>query len=283
MLLEEEEDHHHHPHPKTLKYPTSSTDVGITTKPDQRLVEAGGEEDRQPHPKTLKHPTSSTDVGTSTKPDIPTVFIKSRHDDGPYLGKPMPESNPDDLIRRTFILPPGDNGERLRAKVTRKVVEVIKKADGGKVQNLSYILGIGNGKVEEIIPYSQLPDHLEVVANEDNEISDDPYKFRGLIGHQGPLKAPHPNWKGCKYNVLVDWETGEKTYEPLSTLAADNPVTFATYTKENDFYILMVGKGSGTDRIPSTTPGAEPPRDAKDSGSARSHSTHLETSSSDRP
>ena len=37
------------------------------------------------------------------------------------------------------------------------------------------------------------------------------------------------------------------------------------------------------DRIPSTTPGAEPPRDARDSGSARSHSTHLESSSSDRP
>ena len=39
----------------------------------------------------------------------------------------------------------------------------------------------------------------------------------------------------------------------------------------------------GFDRIPSTTPGAEPPRDGRDSGSARSHSTHLETSSSDRP
>ena len=37
------------------------------------------------------------------------------------------------------------------------------------------------------------------------------------------------------------------------------------------------------DRSPSTNPGAEPPRDARDSGSARSHSTHLETSSSDRP
>ena len=37
------------------------------------------------------------------------------------------------------------------------------------------------------------------------------------------------------------------------------------------------------DRIPSTTPGAEPPRDAKDSGSARSQSMHLETSSSNRP
>ena len=39
----------------------------------------------------------------------------------------------------------------------------------------------------------------------------------------------------------------------------------------------------GSDRILSTTQGAEPPRNAKDSGSARSHSTHLETSSSDRP
>ena len=40
---------------------------------------------------------------------------------------------------------------------------------------------------------------------------------------------------------------------------------------------------STPDKIPSTTPGAEPPRDARDSGSARSHSMHLETSSSDRP
>ena len=39
----------------------------------------------------------------------------------------------------------------------------------------------------------------------------------------------------------------------------------------------------GSDRIPSNNPGAEPPRDARDSGSVRSHSTHLETSSSDRP
>ena len=59
-------------------------------------------------------------------------------------------------------------------------------------------------------------------------------KFRALIGHQGPLKPTDPNWKGCKYNVLVDWETGEKTYEPLSVLAADDPVTCALYAKEND-------------------------------------------------
>ena len=109
-----------------------------------------------------------------------------------------------------------------------------EKADGERVQKLSYILGIGNGKLEEIISYNQLVDHLEAAAHEDNEISDDLFKFRALIGHQGPLKPTDPNRKGCKYNVLVDWGTGEKTYEPLSVLAADDPVTCASYAKEND-------------------------------------------------
>ena len=99
--------------------------------------------------------------------------------------------------------------------MTRKVVEVIEKAEGKRVQNLNYFLGIGNGKVEEIISYNQLVDHLEDEANEDNEISDDLFKFRALICHQGPLKPTDPNCKGCKFNVLVDWEAGEKTYEPL--------------------------------------------------------------------
>ena len=65
------------------------------------------------------------------------------------------------------------------------MVEVIEKADGERVQNLSYIRGIGNGK-------TQLVDHLEAAANEDNEISDDLYKFRALIGHQGPSRQQIP-------------------------------------------------------------------------------------------
>ena len=98
------------------------------------------------------------------------------------------------------------------------MVEDIEQADGERVQKLSFILCIGNGKLEEIISYNQLVNHLEAAANEDEEISDDLYKVRALIGHQGPLKPTDPNWKGCKYNVLVDWETGEKTYKPLSFL-----------------------------------------------------------------
>ena len=64
------------------------------------------------------------------------------------------------------------------------------------------------------------------------------YRFRAIIGHQGPLLASDPDWKGSKYNVQVEWENGEITFEPLSIIAADDPVTCAAYAKENDLLAL---------------------------------------------
>ena len=80
------------------------------------------------------------------------------------------------------------------------------------------------------------------------------------------------HWKVCKSNPA---DTLSKHWEFATVWPILKPILFwrgetATQLK-------------GSDRIPSTTPGAEPPRDDRDSGSARSHSTHLETSSSDRP
>ena len=60
------------------------------------------------------------------------------------------------------------------------------------------------------------------------------FKFRSIIGHQGPLAASDPDWKASKYIVQVEWETGEITYEPLSIVAADDPVACVAYAKEND-------------------------------------------------
>ena len=37
---------------------------------------------------------------------------------------------------------------------------------------------------------------------------------------------------------MVEWETGEITEEPLSLIAADDPVTCAEYTKKHDLLHL---------------------------------------------
>ena len=71
---------------------------------------------------------------------------------------------------------------------------------------------------------------------------------------------------------------------PLSAIVVDQLMTCLYETTSLTHFLRKPNYyGEIFDRIPSTTPGAEPPRDAKDSGSARPHSTHLETSSSNRP
>ena len=115
--------------------------------PSKRLVDAGVEEDHHPHRKLTKTQTPVPNGEKSAQSDTPTVYIKSSHDDGPTSSKPLPEFNTDDLVGKTFLLPPGDNGERLRAKVTRKEVEDIEEADGERIQKLSFILGVGIGQI----------------------------------------------------------------------------------------------------------------------------------------
>ena len=56
----------------------------------------------------------------------------------------MPTFDPSDLIGRTFLLPPEENGERHRAKVTRQVGEIIDQGNGQRVENINFILDIGN-------------------------------------------------------------------------------------------------------------------------------------------
>ena len=150
----------------------------------------------------------------------------------------MPTFNPSDLIGRTFLLPPEENRERHRAKVTRQVVEIIDQDNGQRVENINFIFDIGNDNVKELIAYNQLLEHLENAQVHDMGMDQELYRFRAIKGHQGHLFASAPDWKGSKYNVQDEWETGEITFEPLSIIAAVDPITCAAYAKENDLLAL---------------------------------------------
>ena len=47
--------------------------------------------------------------------------------------------------------------------------------------------------------YVQIFDHLD-----EQEQQEDPYKFRTITGHEGPLSPQDENYKGSKYNVMVE-------------------------------------------------------------------------------
>jgi hypothetical protein len=43
-------------------------------------------------------------------------------------------------------------------------------------------------------------------------------------------------WKGSTYNVRVERENREITNKPMTTIAANNPVTYAVYAKDNNLW-----------------------------------------------
>jgi hypothetical protein len=58
--------------------------------------------------------------------------------------------------------------------------------------------------------------------------------FQRIVGHQGPLLWHDKDYNGSRFNLLVEWENGEITTEPLSVIAADDPVTCAVYAREHE-------------------------------------------------
>ena len=175
-----------------------------SSTPNHSLAPHGGEVSASSDPSEDKISSGSPlgdPEGSSPKRKAPTVFIRSRDEENPSGSKPIPTFDPSDLIGRTFLLPPEENGERHRAKVTRLVVEIIDQDNDQRVETINFNLDIGNGKVEELISYNQLLGHLENAQDHDMGMDQELYRFRAIIGHQGPLLASDPDWKGILFKL----------------------------------------------------------------------------------
>ena len=81
----------------------------------------------------------------SNKPK-PTTFVKSCQDLDKSVGKPLAEYNPDDLIGRTFHLPPTQKDERHRASIKQKTIEISQKLDEDQNEH-QLPVGCGSGEI----------------------------------------------------------------------------------------------------------------------------------------
>ena len=60
------------------------------------------------------------------------------------------------------------------------------------------------------------------------------FRFKCIKDHKGPYTSSDPEYNGSSYNLLIEWETGEQTWEPLSNFFASDPYTCAVYAKEHN-------------------------------------------------
>ena len=154
-------------------------------------------------------------------------FVNSQS--GEDEGNPIHMANLDipNLLGRSFLLPPEDIGEHHMAKI------IDMNDHGQPLEGIKFKLKINKDQAEEIMSYNQLMDYIQK-GTDAEEDPDSLFKFRDIVAHQGPLESIDPDQKGSKYNVIVEWESGEVTYKPLTLISKDDPISCAVYAKKHD-------------------------------------------------
>ena len=77
--------------------------------------------------------------------------------------------------------------------------------------------------------YVEVCDRIEAMIEAEQSGDTSIFTFKKILDHQGLLKSDSSNWKGSSYNVKVLWEDNSETWEPLSVMKVDNPITCAEY------------------------------------------------------
>ena len=131
------------------------------------------------------------------------------------------------LLGRSFFLPPEDNGEHPMANI----IDI--DDHGPPLEDIKFKLKINKDQADEIMSYNQLIDYIQN-GTDGEEDPDSLFKFRDFIAHQGPLESTDPDQRGSRYNAMVEWESGEVTYEPLAPISKDDPINCAVYAKKRD-------------------------------------------------
>ncbi|MEL7079570.1 MAG: reverse transcriptase domain-containing protein, partial [Cyanobacteria bacterium J06582_2] len=136
----------------------------------------------------------------------------------------LPRFSPDDLLKRSFVREL-DDGQKVRATVVRKILD--KEAEDH--QNIKFLLEIGEGGFDEIIGYGELSQIFSDLHDAEAAAEDRAWVYKAILDHQGPLRPGDPRYKGSSWNVLIQWEDGTETWEPLDTLRKDDPVACTDY------------------------------------------------------
>ena len=135
------------------------------------------------------------------------------------------EFTPEELCGRSFLDAPQADGTRLRAIVSDLVDKIDTQTTAERHKQKDFLIQFDGDKEDELIAYNELLDILEKQFQDQEDGTEPIWKFKGIVDHRP---------KGNSFEVLIDWEDGSLTWEPLSLIAKDDPITCAQYAKEKE-------------------------------------------------
>ena len=138
------------------------------------------------------------------EPNVHKEYIKSN-----FNGETMLLTiNSDELIGKTFLWEPFENGIRLRAKIGEKIKSMNDKISDD-LKFIQFCCTVNDREFEDFVTYMDVINHIEKEDEENNQ-----WKFKSINGHQGSFPKSDVEYKGSRYNVLANWNSGESTYKP---------------------------------------------------------------------
>ena len=105
---------------------------------------------------------------------------------------------PEDMIGRTFLGQPRNDGERHQSTIVKSISNYDKKLESN-LERIKFLSSFNDDSYEEMHAYNDIIRHIE----KDN-IDPDIWKFKHIIAHEVPLERNRPNYKGCPYNVIIE-------------------------------------------------------------------------------
>jgi hypothetical protein len=139
---------------------------------------------------------------------------------------------PEDLVGKTFMREEQGTGDFIRYEIVR----LLKKESEATKEKLQYLVENRNGNqsTEEVMDYAELCDIVEAqIEAVDNGENGGLLTFKSILAHQGPLSVRNPQYKGSAWNILVELDVGDPTWEPLNLIAKCDLVSVAMYGEAN--------------------------------------------------
>ena len=161
-----------------------------TTSPHLSLDPPKGED--QPHDMT-------SDVFVYGRPNPPNP-------DEFDITPPMSIIHSDAFLGRTFLLPMNENG------TISEHVNDLYQAQVSREDQLRFKLKTDGDQLDDLISHNQLLEYLED-KTDTGPLEDGFYRFKCIKDHKGPYASSDPEYNGSSYNLLIEWETGEQTWE----------------------------------------------------------------------
>ena len=146
--------------------------------------------------------------------------------------------SPDELLGRTFLMPHEADGTRDRATIIgyetqaespfddddgreEAIAEYQRKLEEEPAR-IKFKVRRGSNQLEEYVEWHQMCEFIE----EQIQHEDKSWNFRKIVGHKRNLKSREIP------QILILWESGEITYEPITTIYDADPFLVAQYAQD---------------------------------------------------